>query len=66
VTFGYDLNGRVTTQTLPDFRVIQTTYDANGNVAYSTGRSIICHISPQTTPPGAGEGLVWSGGPGPA
>jgi len=39
----YDAFGRPLTQTLPDGRVIQTTYDANGNVAALTPPSRPAH-----------------------
>lgn len=34
--FAYDLAGRITTQTLPDTRVIGYAYDGNGNVTSIT------------------------------
>ena len=39
--FSYDADGRVVRHTLPDGRVVQTTYDACGNLASFTppGRS---------------------------
>jgi len=66
VHFTYDPAGRRLTQTLPDGRVIQTIYDANGNIASITPPSRPAHTFDYTpidleasyTPPDLGIGNV--------
>jgi len=43
-SFGYDLAGRPTSQTLPDLSVVSTGYDANSNVTSVTPPSRPSHV----------------------